>query len=141
MKRPTPILSGVAGGICALGVIAVVARALHTFTDFTLAPPFDTFSFLLALVCWFAAPAMVGWIRTLSIRQQNAELRAENRRLLAEATERESLLERIRLCDQEVEVVKVKVGKVLRMLEQQQIPVGDTQDLRRLHSINGGGGA
>lgn len=140
-KRATPVLWSVAGAICAVAIVAIVARALVAFTSLTIVEPFNTLSFVLALTCTPGGPIMCGWLRNVDLRQRNADLVAENQWLRQERAERVALAEQIRLCDQEVEVVKVKVNKVLRMLEEQAIPVGDTQPITtRLHSINGGGG-
>ncbi|MCZ7440790.1 hypothetical protein O7598_31150 [Micromonospora sp. WMMC241] len=140
-KRATPALWSIAGGICAIALIAITARVLVAFTSFTIAEPFNMLSVVLAGTCALGGPAMCGWLRVVDLRQHTQALIAENRRLRQQHEERESLAEKIRLCDQEVEVVKVKVDKVLRLLEEQQIPVGDTQPIAHLHSINGGGGA
>ncbi|MFG2165494.1 hypothetical protein [Micromonospora chersina] len=140
-KRPTPLLCGIAGSVCAIGVIAITARILNAYTTFSLAEPFDTLSFILAVVCWPGGPAMVGWLWNLSLKRRNAELLAENQRLHKECDERESLAGLIRSCDQQGEVNTVLLRKILKTVEEKQIPLGDTQDIPRLHSINGGGGA
>ncbi|WP_422744403.1 hypothetical protein ACN27B_08855 [Micromonospora sp. WMMD754] len=140
-KRPTAVLWSIAGGVCALGGVSVVARALDTYTHFTLREPFDSLSFALALICWFTGPAMVGWLRALTYKQQAAEMAHENRLLREDRRRIDQLAEAIQRVDQQAEINTVLLRKVMKTLEEQQIPVGDTQPIGRLHSINGGGGA
>lgn len=142
-QRATPTLWGFAGAVCTIGAVATTARFIDNYTGFTIVQPFDGLTFGLAVAGLVIGPAMIAWLRGVRLRQTIAELREENRALRENHRRFEQLSEDIRRCDEQAEVSTVLMRKVLKILEDGQIPVGDTQEIprRHLHGINGGGSA
>lgn len=140
-KRPTPVTYAAAGGTFSAGMVSLTARAFHTFTSFTLIPPFDWICYLTAV---FGILGGGAWICSLAVRthkNQIAVLKAENAELRAERDKLDGILQAVKAADAQGEVNSVLIRKVLGMLKDRRMIDAITQPLGHLHSINGGGGA
>lgn len=141
-KRPTPVVCALAGSLCTIGVIGIIARALDLFTHYTLAPTLDLPSFLVAVFGTTGGGAWIGWLIIRGLRAENRRLRAENAELRAQQTGLTELLQAVKAADEQGERNFVRLGKLLdigRQVLGRQIADEDTQDIPRLHSIPGGG--
>lgn len=142
--RPTPVICALAGSLCTIGVVGIIARAVDNFTHFTLLPSLDLPSFLIAVFGTSGGGVWIGWLIIRTLRAQNAALRAENAELRADRDKFGDLLQAVKEADEQGERNFVRLGKALDLLRQvagRQIADDDTQPLGRLHSINGRGSA
>lgn len=142
-KRPTPTSYMLAGGICGVGTVSVIARGFHNFTDFTIHEPFNGITFAIAAGYAIVGPLMGAWLAAATYRRRNAALLAEIAELRAERQAYATLKEAIEKVDAQAEVTTVLTRKVLKAVEESRANE-DTQDIprpRTLHGINGGGGA
>lgn len=140
-KRPSVVPCTLAGGVLTLGGVAIVARALHNFTSFTLAPPFDALGFVVGVTFPIAGLTWLGWLVISGLLAQIRALTAENERLRDERVSAEMVIAAVIAADQQVEVNGVKLTKIQEMVrdlwkvnaEQQ------TQPIAPLRSIKGNG--
>lgn len=136
-KRPTPTTYALAGGFCTIGIIAITARILHSYTDFALREPFDSLTFIVAAIYALGGAAMGSWLGVQNLRRENAALRTRIAELIAERQTFDALLEAIQKCDAQGEVNTVLSRKILKAMDEKR-GLEDTQPIARLHSINGG---
>ncbi|MFE9192087.1 hypothetical protein ACFYL6_21025 [Micromonospora sp. NPDC007208] len=142
-KRPSVAPCTLAGGVIAVGVVSIVARALHSFTTFTLAPPFDVLGFVVGVTFPIGGLIWLGWLLIGGLHAQVRALTAENDNLRNQQVSVESVIAAVVAADQQVEVNGVKLAKIQEMVrdlwranaEQQ------TQPIAPLRSINGKGSA
>lgn len=75
-KPPAPMSFLLAGGACAVGLVAIIARVIHGFTPFTLREPFNTITFIVAAIYALAGPFLGAWFVTQK-HKDDAVLRDE----------------------------------------------------------------
>ena len=139
-KRPSPVTCAAAGGIFTVGVVSLIARAMHTFTTFTLAPPFDWILYITSVVGVIGGGSFSTWLLVRNYRSHIAGLQAENAELRAHRDKLDAILQAVKDADAQGEINGVRLAKLLK-LHQQQLSDADTQAIPRpgLRSINGGG--
>lgn len=137
-KRPSPVVCALAGSVCTVGVIGIVVRALETFTDIYLHPPFSALAFMLAVTCTTGGGIWIAWLIIGQLLRHRTYLTAELARAQAEKEELSTILAAVQATDAQVEVNTVLLRKLQRVMDE-QVSQADTQPLGRLHSINGRG--
>lgn len=139
-KRPSPFTYAAAGGILSVGIVSLIARALHTFTTFTLVPPFDWILYITSVVGVCGGGSFITWLLVRGYRHQIAELKAENEYLRKHFAKVDELIAAVKAADQQGEINGVRINKALKILQDHQQATSeiDTQPLR-LRAINGGG--
>lgn len=140
--RPTPVVCALAGSLCTVGVVGIIARALDNFTDYTLHQSLELPSFLIAVFGTAGGGVWIGWLIVRTLRAEVRQLRAENAELRADRDKFDDLLEAVKVADQQGEINGIRLKKCLDLVRQilgRQIADEDTQDIPRLHSIPGGG--
>ncbi|MEV4767830.1 hypothetical protein [Micromonospora humida] len=137
-KRPSPVVSALAGSVCTVGVIGTVVRGLETFTDITLHRPVSALAFILAVTCSIGGGIWVAWLIIGQLLRHRTYLAAELARAHAEKDDLATILQAVQSTDAQVEVNTVLLRKLQKAVDE-QLGQADTQPLGRLHSINGGG--
>ena len=142
-KRPSPITCATAGSIFTVGLVSLTARGIHTLTPYKLAHPFDVAMYVSSIVGIIGGGAFIAWLMVRFLRHEVTALRAENESLRAERDKLDTVLQAVKAADAQGEINGVRLTKLLKLIEEKQIPLGDTQELPkpRLHGIPGGGGA
>lgn len=142
--RPTPIVCALAGSLTTIGVSGILVRGIDEFTGYTLDPSLHLPSFLIAVLATIGGGVWTGWLIIRGLRAQVAALRAENAQLRADRDKFNEVMEAVRKADEQGEINGIRLKKGLDLLRQmlgRQVADEDTQDIPRLHSIPGGGGA
>lgn len=137
IARPTPVVCALAGSLTTVGVGGIAVRAITTFTSYKLHPSLNLPTFLIAVLCTTAGGVWTAWLIIRSLRQRIAALASENADLRAERIAHAELLQAVMDADAQSEVNKVKLDKVIRMLENLRANE-TTQQLAPVRSIKGG---
>ena len=135
--RPTPVTCALAGSLCTTGGLGIVARALHDFTRINISPPFDALAFLVAVFGAAGGGVWVGWLIIRNLRAVNAALRTENTELRAERDQLGEILLAVKEADAQGERNFVRLGKLIKMMEDQRANE-TTRQLAPVRSIKGG---
>ncbi|GLZ62903.1 hypothetical protein [Micromonospora sp. NBRC 107095] len=140
-KRPPTVPCTLAGGVLTLGAVAIVARGLHSFTSFTLAPPFDALGFIVGVTFPIAGLTWLGWLVIGGLREQIRALTAENENLRSEQVSAREVIAAVVAVDQQVEVNGVKLSKIQETVRDlwQANAEQQTQPIAPLRSIKGNG--
>lgn len=142
-KRPSLTVCALAGGVCTIGLLGILARAMHIFTSHHLPPTINAVVFALGVGCTIGGGVWIALLFIASLRHQVRALTADIERLRAERVCADSIIAAVIAADQQGEVNSVKLTKVQEMVRDLWLANADqqTQPIATLRSINGKSGA